>query len=511
MVIAQGIARPPREYLDRDSSSKAKEATLKQQMQTKHAIILAFLVVGMLLLAGSVLADRLPRDLAPAAGAAGQVANDQSVWNSGWVTIAAGETRNFVHNLGGDPGLYATEIWFRDTRTQNLGIHHRAYGGMDIAGQQHGLHWENLTDTSVDVVRHADDVAIGQVYLRIWQLDPPAYDSEWQDIGPGRSITLTHGLGGDVDDYTVGVRFRETGPDGRGIHLYAIGGMEVGGEYHGAAWQQVTDSTIRVLRFGADPSAQQIRVFIDLPSPPAFDSGWQDVARDETQVVTHNLGGNVNTYIVRVSSRSTAEGGLGVNTRGAGGLEVDGRFMGANWERLTNATIDLFRRRNDVFADQMRVRIWRPYNVFVPMVVSNHATPIEIAYDDGSAESSQSWIQGYGFAVRFSAPSASTRLVGARYFFMGPVAPIEVHVWDADRNDLMTPFTATPTSDGWFDVDLSGQNVTVSGDFYVGYLHTVDVDPTLGVDTSSPEARSYEVPWEEKSLDYMIRAVVSQQ
>ena len=474
------------------------------------AIIPVFLVLGALLIVGTAVADRSSEREVPAEVVDLGAANTQSVYSSGWVDIAPLETRTFTHSLGGDPDLYAVELWFRDTRPGGLGIHHRAYGGMDVNGQRHGVHWEGLTDTSIDVTRHRDDVTAAQVYLRVRQIDPPRYDSDWVDIDAGWLMTLTHSLGGDVDDYTAGVRFRDGSTSGRGIHQYAIGGLEADGAVSGACWQQLTDSTVQIVRFAGDVTADQLRLYIDIPDPPAYDSDWVDVARGETVTLTHGLGGNANTYVVRASARSTAVAGLGINCRGTGGLEASGRFWGGNWERLTDNTVNVFRRGQDSFADQMRVRIWRPeFEVLLPLVVSDNVVPTELAYDDGSAESSQSYVTGSGFAVRFTAPGDSAQLVGARYFFMGPVAPIEVHVWDADRNDLITPFTATPTSDGWFDVDIGAQNVVVSGDFYVGFLHTVDADPTLGVDTSQPDGRSHEVPWEEKNLDYLIRAVLA--
>ncbi|MFQ5854535.1 MAG: hypothetical protein ACE5LU_02670 [Anaerolineae bacterium] len=491
-----------------------------RQKITKWMVMSVLVAVGMLLLAGRVVAGWLPqgaprgqpyRHIAPVAPAqaTGIHASDAAtVWSSGWVDIQPGQVMTFTHNVGGDPALYAVDLWYQDTREGGLGIHHRAYGGMDVAGQRHGVHWQNLTDSSIRVFRQSDDVAAGQIRLRIWQPDPPEYNSGWVDIQAGEAVTLTHNLGGDVDDYTVGMKFRDTTPDGRGIHQFAFGGLAAGRAFYGAAWQHLTDTTIQAVRFGNDTSVQQVRIFITRPDEADYDSGWVDVAQDQTRTITHNLGGNPHGYVVRASARSA---GLGINTRAAGGMEVGGQFFGANWENLTGNTIDVFRRPHDVFADQARVRIWRPERrIYLPLIVRNVPAAVgqELAYDDGTAESSQSYTAGNGFAVRFTTPSASAQLARARYYFIAPVAPIEVHVWDADRNDLITPFTATPSGDGWFDVDLSSLNLTVSGDFYVGFLYTVDTDPTLGVDTSASDSRSYEVPWEEKSYDYMIRAVV---
>ncbi len=310
-------------------------------------------LVALLLLAGSAVASNsaTPPDVYPEVVAL----QDTTSWSSGWVDIAPGETRTFTHGLGGDPALYAVDLWFRDTRSPGLGIHDRAYGGMDVAGQRLGAYWHNLTDDSVSVTRMPDDVAAAQVRLRIWIPEPFDYDSGWVDIQPGQMITRTHNLGGDVDDYTVGIKFQDTTPGGLGIHHYAFGGLEAGGQFQGAAWQNLTNTSIQVLRFGADPAVHQVRVFITRPDTPDYDSDWVDVAQGETRTFIHGLGGNPNGYVVRVSSQSAA---VGINTRAAGGLEVDGRFYGHNWQNLTNTTINVFRRPHDVFADQVRVRIW---------------------------------------------------------------------------------------------------------------------------------------------------------
>ncbi|MGA9350963.1 MAG: hypothetical protein WBW48_19460 [Anaerolineae bacterium] len=47
----------------------------------------------------------------------------------------------------------------------------------------------------------------------------------------------------------------------------------------------------------------------------------------------------------------------------------------------------------------------------------------------------------------------------------------------------------------------------------MGFLHLEGYRPTLGVDTTSADRRSFEVDgayWEQQASDYMIRAVVVQ-
>jgi hypothetical protein len=54
---------------------------------------------------------------------------------------------------------------------------------------------------------------------------PAAYDSHWQTIAPGETITLTHNLGGSTDYYVVDLRFSsEFNPTGlNGYNQMAYG------------------------------------------------------------------------------------------------------------------------------------------------------------------------------------------------------------------------------------------------------------------------------------------------
>nr|MBC8449846.1 hypothetical protein [Chloroflexota bacterium] len=58
----------------------------------------------------------------PSAAAPQAVSQANTSWNSGWVAIAPGQTLAFSHGLGGDPALYAVDLWFRDTRSPGLGL-----------------------------------------------------------------------------------------------------------------------------------------------------------------------------------------------------------------------------------------------------------------------------------------------------------------------------------------------------------------------------------------------------
>ncbi len=135
---------------------------------------------------------------------------------------------------------------------------------------------------------------------------------------------------------------------------------------------------------------------------------------------------------------------------------------------------------------------------------------VELAHDDGTAESSQSWEAGKGFGVAFST-TPGRRLLGVRVH-LANAAPVEVHIWDASLNPLMPYAITYPSSDGWHDVVLSSLNLQLPGEFIVGVILRQDYRPDIGVDMNAPYGSSYEIDGAYRELkpglNYMIRALV---
>ncbi len=475
------------------------------------------LVVALLLLAGmyTVLASPAP---STAAGPAQDLPNAGTYWTSGWVTINQNEVITLTHNLGGNPDDYAVDLWFNDT-DGTLGVNRRNYGGLEHNNNWYGARWQRLTTDTIQIYRYPQDDVADQVRVTVWIPTAVAeqWDSGWVDINQHETLIFDHNLNSETDDLTVSLYFRSTG---LGIHQAGFGGLSIDAPaaQRGAYWHNLTDNTVQVTRMPDDPYIEQVRVVVQRPNPPDYDSGWQHIEAGNTFNFNHNLNWNPGMLLVRGECYDpSSPDGLGVNLRYAGG-DHDGGWRGMNLQNLTANAVRGVRRADDPYCPQARVRIWKrsttpQFRLYLPLVLNNSAPEVELAYDDGVGESEQTQITlGSGFAVRFTTPGASARLVRARYYLDTAAAghPIQVHVWDAAHTDLIAPFTATPPAGmGWFDVDLSGYNLTVSGDFYVGFLYSVQhSDPSVGVDTTSPDGRSYEVPWEAFANDFMIRAVV---
>jgi hypothetical protein len=179
---------------------------------------------------------------------------------SQWTPVTAGGSQVFTHNLGGDPNDYVIGLWFKGQSA--YGINQQFIGGDEDMGKNYGTWWHNLTDSTITVDRAADDPVASEVRVCVTVADPPSYDSGWVDINPDQTKTLAHALGGRVDGYIVRMEFKDADPSGIGVHLRDVGGNAIGDLWLGAAWQNLTNSSIGVYRYPEDARTDQVRVRI---------------------------------------------------------------------------------------------------------------------------------------------------------------------------------------------------------------------------------------------------------
>lgn len=189
-----------------------------------------------------------------------------------WSPIAAATTVTVNHNRGGDVDDYTVKLWFRTTSLN--GVHQIYYGGAEGGGNGYGAYWHSLDASQVQVSRMAGDTEVEEFYLCVSVPEPPDWDSGWQDVAPGETITLTHGLGHNINRYVVRMEFKVApAKDGApealtAIHHHAYGGTPFSltppedRMYLGANWQNLTNQSISVYRWTDDPYADQIRVRI---------------------------------------------------------------------------------------------------------------------------------------------------------------------------------------------------------------------------------------------------------
>ncbi|MBN1955105.1 MAG: hypothetical protein JW900_08665 [Anaerolineae bacterium] len=304
-----------------------------------------------------------------------QLPRPNAVWGTAWVPILRGQTLTFTHNLGGDPDDYAVELLFLDL-DDGMGINRAYYGGMEVNGQWYGAHWENLTSNTIQVYRHTDDTAADLIRLRVWgPLDPPDYDSGWLDVSQGETITLSHGVGVTATDLTVGLWFSGTV---RGIHQFGFGGLGVDGPQQmlGAHWQNLTDSTVEVIRHPNDTDVEQVRMIVVHGTEPDYDSleelgDWQDVAAGDVYTFTHNLNWSPNMLLIRGECYDSS-GMRGIHMLFAGGNHDwfnGGQYQGVHLQNITGNSVTVFRQPEDEFCPQVRLRIWkRSLMIYLPLL-----------------------------------------------------------------------------------------------------------------------------------------------
>lgn len=87
---------------------------------------------------------------------------------------------------------------------------------------------------------------------------------------------------------------------------------------------------------------------------PNYDSGWLTYDQNQQRVLTHNLGGSLNNYVVDIQ----ANNGAGPLNYGYGGETTSSEVRGYYYDQLTTTSIRVKRAFHDTSAPQMRVRIW---------------------------------------------------------------------------------------------------------------------------------------------------------
>jgi hypothetical protein len=192
------------------------------------------------------------------------VPQEMEQWcTEGWQPVIKGSSKRFDHNLGGDVDDYSVGLWFMETGNNGVaGVNQRAYGGMEDGGAKYGAWWYDLTKNSIWVRRAEDDLYAAKVRVCVSVPEPPDWDSKWQKIAPGQTLTLDHDLLADPNRYIVRMEFKHTAAGGIGIHHENAGGNAIGTTFVGANWQNLTDHQISAFRWSQDEHADEVRIRI---------------------------------------------------------------------------------------------------------------------------------------------------------------------------------------------------------------------------------------------------------
>lgn len=305
-------------------------------------------------------------------------------YDSGWTIISKGQSLTLTHNLGGDADDYVVYMEFYN-QTYGNQINQMFYGGGDLGtksssgavnNERRGVYWKNLTDASITVYRTPEDRYVEKVRIRIWKYDSPNWDSGWLNLTAGAAATtLNHNLGWPSDNYVVYMDYKNTT---QGTNQCYHSGNDFGNltegvthdnERVGVYWRTLTTNSITLFRRAEDTFAASVRIRIWIRPTATYDSGWVTINQDEQKILTHNVSGNPDDYIVDLQFKSA---GNGVNQRCYGGFDVgsnpsaglvENDRVGAYWMVLNSSNITVYRRAEDIYAPEVRVRIfhiWPP-------------------------------------------------------------------------------------------------------------------------------------------------------
>jgi hypothetical protein len=329
-----------------------------------------------------------------APAAAGPTYPGAPAYDSGWQSIAPDQTLTLIHNLGVNPSNYVVDLRFN--ALEQFGINQASYGGNQlmapvpdgyVADDSVGAYWHSLTPYTIKVYRMPQDRNYAsKIRVRIWVVLLEDWDSGWLDIAAGANVSPTFSIvGGVADNYLVYLEFKDTGiylpPNtGYGIHQRYYGGFAQANNHQvGAYWRNLTDTSIVVHLRPDETAIGQVRVRIWNQPRPTYDSGWVGVSQGLYALINHAVGGNPDDYIVDLEFKTDAS--WGINQRCYGGCDLranDGVYAntkeGAYWRNLTNTAIEVGRRSGDLFAEQVRVRIWNFWTPTRPDYVSGWKT-----------------------------------------------------------------------------------------------------------------------------------------
>ncbi len=110
------------------------------------------------------------------------------------------------------------------------------------------------------------------------------------------------------------------------------------------------------VRGNINVSSNHIKNYYGFPRPN-YDSGWVSINHGEKITLNHNIGGNVDNYVVDLQRKEYTTT-HGINNFGIGVNYFYETSFGVNWQQLTTDSITVWLHSDDGFGEQIRIRIW---------------------------------------------------------------------------------------------------------------------------------------------------------
>jgi len=126
----------------------------------------------------------------------------------------------------------------------------------------------------------------------------------------------------------------------------------------------------------------------------------------------------------------------------------------------------------------------------------------ELSWDDGSFESNFELEQNDSLATKFRASNLGQQIVRFKWYQINDGGAITIVYWANSENGLpgniLDSKTVTGAVSGWNEYDLSEENWSVSGDFWIGlkaFSHTPPIGIDYSIGTNSSTFRDLNTNW----------------
>ena len=120
---------------------------------------------------------------------------------------------------------------------------------------------------------------------------------------------------------------------------------------------------------------------------------------------------------------------------------------------------------------------------------------MELSYDDDSFEGEFNAGSGNFSAIQFSAGSENQYFYMIKWYQGGSGGAFYIKIWEDDNGmpgaEIYSAVQASGNSDGWNEKRLSGENLAVSGNFWIGIKEFSSARP-FGIDSTSVSGFSYQ-------------------
>jgi len=244
---------------------------------------------------------------------------------------------------------------------------------------------------------------------------------------------------------------------------------------------------------------------IEYTTDPVFEVQFESIQDPEATQYFSFLGSNkgfisMEDEMISVPDTSNVE-------HGTYPVEYDSGYNFVRWETTGGVTVSDYNSKSTMAT----------VSGSGSLIAVGNAEKLEYYYDNGIPEWNHSLPAGQMYARQFD-PQFSGQLLSVRYYFNNVSFPSQstfrVHILNSDKEDLITPFEATPTSNGWFNVDLLTYDLSIveGVDFCVALeFLTSEVLCICGTSAYDSNYRDYlwdGTFWDTTYDDLMIRATV---